>query len=185
MSIPMLERLLAIKVLHIDTNLINARQKLDEVNQLEQWHDDGVILINISSVAFNEATADGNALRIFKANQQLYTATIPAEESDQDYQFIKSVLFQNSIPDENKKNDIRIVCEAMRYNAILVTNDGASKSQPGGILGNRDRLRQYVAIKSPQEAVSFIREKIQERDDFNLRVAQVEGGVLPLWTGKD
>lgn len=42
-------------VLQIDSNLINARQKLDSVNQLEKWKDDGVILINISATAHQEA----------------------------------------------------------------------------------------------------------------------------------
>ncbi len=37
MAIDMKRRMLYIPVLHIDTNLINARQKLDAVNQLERW----------------------------------------------------------------------------------------------------------------------------------------------------
>lgn len=49
MTIPMERRLLYIPVLHIDTNLINARQKLDAVNRLEKWYEDGVVLINMSS----------------------------------------------------------------------------------------------------------------------------------------
>jgi hypothetical protein len=40
--------MLYIPVLHIDTNLINARQKLDAVNQLERWYADRIILIHMS-----------------------------------------------------------------------------------------------------------------------------------------
>ena len=54
----MKRRLLYIPVLHIDTNLINARQKLADVNQLEKWCDDEVILINMSATAHGEAQAD-------------------------------------------------------------------------------------------------------------------------------
>src|SRR5262245_4868990 len=70
-------RLLYIPVLHIDTNLINARQKLDAVNKLERWFEDEVILINISSIAHGEAKADSDERRTRKANQQIYTTTAP------------------------------------------------------------------------------------------------------------
>ena len=40
-------RLLHMPIIHIDTNLINARQRIDAVNQLERWHHDGVILVNM------------------------------------------------------------------------------------------------------------------------------------------
>jgi hypothetical protein len=46
---------------HIDTNLINARQKLEAVNQLEKWFDDGIILIKMSGTAHMEAQAGGKA----------------------------------------------------------------------------------------------------------------------------
>lgn len=70
---------------------------------------------------------------------------------------------------------------------MLVTKDGASKSQPGGILGNRDKLQNIAGIKilSPKEAVDFVASKINERDDFNRRIAQETGKNLPNWTGKD
>ena len=82
---------------------------------------------------------------------------------------------------------MRIVCEAAKYQSTLVTNDGASKSQPGGILGNRDKLQVIAGIKilSPTEAVQFIESQIKERDSFNKRVAQETGKTLPDWTGMD
>ena len=72
MSIQMNRRLLYIPVLHIDTNLINARQKLSAVNQIEKWFEDEVILINISGTARCEAIAGNNVLRTRKANKQIY-----------------------------------------------------------------------------------------------------------------
>ena len=63
MTFHMERRLLYIPVLHINTNLntnlINARQKLPAVNQLEKWFKDEVILINVSATAHGEAQADG------------------------------------------------------------------------------------------------------------------------------
>ena len=185
MTIRMKRRLLYISVLHIDTNLINARQKLAAVNQLEKWHDDEVILINMSATAHGEAQADGNALRTRKANQNIFTATPPVEPTDPLFRKIEGALFPDGARDENQLNDVRIVCEAAKYSAILVTGDGGSKTQPGGILGNRHTLRDLVQILSPDEAVNFVRQKIQERDEFNARFVKEFGGELPSGTGRD
>lgn len=89
-------------------------------------------------------------------------------------------------------HDVRIfdhqdVADAIQYAAILVTSDGGSKSQPGGILGHRDALTQRfnVWILTPTEAVDYGRAKIRERDDFNPQVVREFGGQLPDWTWKD
>lgn len=162
----MKRRLLYIPVFHIDTNLINARQKLPAVNQLEKWFEEEVILINMSATAHGEAQADGDAMRTRKANQNIFTATPPLDASDPLFQMVESALFPDGVCNENQRNDVRIVCEAAKYAAILVTNDGGSKTQPGGILGNRHKLNSLVQILSPDEAVDFVRQKIRERDEF-------------------
>jgi hypothetical protein len=185
MSIQMNRRLLYIPVLHIDTNLINARQKLSAVNQLEKWFEDEVILINISGTAHSEALAGNYIPRTRKTNRQIYTATPPIEPSDSLYSKVETALFPEGARDYNQRNDVRIVCEAAKYEAILVTGDGGSKTQPGGIIGNRGKLRDVVQVLSPDEAVAFVREKITERDEFNTQVAKKFGGELPPWTGAD
>jgi len=123
-------RLLYIPVLHIDTNLINARQKLPAVNQLEKWFEDGVILINISDTARSEAIAGNYVPRTRKANKQIYITTPPMEPSDPLYSEVETALFPKGARDDNQRNDVRIVCEAAKYAAILVTGDGGSKAQP-------------------------------------------------------
>lgn len=171
-------RLLYIPVLHIDANLINARQKLPAVNQLEKWFEDEVILINMSGTAHAEAKAGSNIQRTRKANQQIYTTTPPADVPDPLYRNIEAVIFPDGARNDNQRNDVKIIFEAAKYAAILVTGDGGSKSQPGGIIGNRDKLRDIVKILSPGEAVLLIRDKIRERDDFNKRVYREIGGHL-------
>jgi hypothetical protein len=111
--------------------------------------------------------------------------TTPIDDADSQFKFVEAALFPSGAKDENQTNDISIVSEAAKYAAILVTNDGASKTQPGGILGNRDTLRDFVQIMSPDEAMSFVRGKIHERDEFNRQVAREIGGELPPWTGQD
>lgn len=185
MTIKMQRRALYIPVLHIDANLINARQKLSAVNQLEKWEQDGIICINMSYTARMEARAGNNLSRTQKADGQIHTLTPPAEASDPQYQQIEAAIFPDGAKDENQQNDIKIVFEAVKYAAILVTGDGGSKTQPGGILGNRDKLKDMLTILSPDEAVDFVRSKIQERDNFNIRVASEFGGELPEWAGRD
>jgi hypothetical protein len=179
--------MLHIPVLHIDTNLINARQKLAAVNQLERWYADGVILINMSGTARAEALSGGSAQRSRKANQQIFTVTTPESPEGARFKAIEDVLFPGGAKDENQRNDIRIVADAIHYAGILVTNDGASASQPGGILGHREELARRFAIRilTPDEAATFVRKKVCERDDFNHEVVRQFGGLLPEWTGKD
>ena len=181
----MQRRALYIPLLHIDANLINARQKLPAVNQLEQWAKDGIICINMSSTASREARAGGDSNRTRKTDEQIHTLTPPAEANDPDYQHIEAAIFPEGAKDENQRNDVKIIFEAKNYAAILVTADGGSKNQPGGILGNRDKLKNILKIFSPDEAVDFVRNKIQERDDFNMRVAREVGGEVPEWAGSD
>lgn len=185
MTIDMQRRALHIPVLHIDANLINARQKLPAVNQLEKWANDGIICINMSSTARKEARAGSSSNRIRKSDEQIYTLTSPAEANDPLYQQIEAAIFPGGTKDENQQNDIKIVFEAAQYAAILVTADGGSRTQPGGILGNRDKLKDMLEIRSPDEAVNFVRSKIQERDNFNKRVASEFGCEVPEWTGRD
>jgi hypothetical protein len=174
-------------ILHIDTNLINARQKPPAVNRLEKWYADRVILINMAGTARAEALAGGDVRRTQKANQQIFTMTPPAPVGSERFKAIESVLFPDGAQDGNQRNDIRIVAGAIHYAAILVTNDGDSKSQPGGIRGHRDELRKRIALNilSADEAVEFVQEKIRERDGFNRQLVQEFGGVLPEWTGQD
>lgn len=183
----MQRRMLHIPVLHIDTNLINSRQKLAAVNQLEKWLEDEVILINMSGTAHIEAQADGDDLRTAKANRQIFTATPPADPTDVQFKEVEGILFPAGARDENERNDVCIVVDAIHYQAIVVTADGGSKRQPGGILGHRDKMwgRYRVQIFSPDEAVAYVRHRIRERDSFNERVASEHGGTLPAWTGKD
>jgi hypothetical protein len=121
--------MLGLPVLHIDTNLINARQKLASVNQLERWFEDEVILINMSSTAHVEARAGNNDQRTRKANQQIFTATSPTVSDDPLFKRVEAALFPDGAKDNNQLNDVRIVCEAAKYAAILVTGDGGSRTR--------------------------------------------------------
>lgn len=186
MTIEMMRRMLYTPVFHIDTNLINARGKLSAMNQIEKWAEEELILVNMSGASFKEAQAGGNGARTKKALSHIFTLTDETiNPNDPLYRKIEAALFPEGAKTNNERNDVKIIYEAAYYAAILVTRDGGSRTQPGGILGNRDKLKDIVKILSDFEAVAFIREKISERDEFNQRVSLEFGVDLPEWTGKD
>jgi hypothetical protein len=179
-------RLPFIPRLHIDTNRINARGKLAAMNQIERWKEGGVALVIMSGVSFKEAHAGNNPSRSRKAYQQIFTLTDTSiDKNDARYKAIDSTLFPNGTKNANEENDVKIVYEAAYYHAILITNDGASKTQPGGILGHRDELRTLVQIMTDDEAVDFIKAKILARDIRARHDAVESGAPLPEWVGKD
>lgn len=183
-------RRLYLPVLHLDANLVNAKQKSEAVNQLETWRDTGVIELAMSGVAHGEAQAGEGAnaeARKRKAALHLYTINKDGDaKEDNTYASVEAILWGKAA-DANQANDVEVVCEAIKWHAILVTNDGGSKLQPGGILGNRGKLQELggIQILRPEEAVAFARGKINERDDFNRKVAELTGKAMPDWTDKD
>jgi len=77
------------------------------------------------------------------------------------YASVEAILWGKAA-DANQANDVEVVCEAIKWHAILVTNDGDSKSQARGILGNRRKLQDLggIQILRPEEAVAFARGKL-------------------------
>lgn len=182
----MQRRKLYTPIFHIDTNMINARCNLPAMNQLETWASNEIILINMSNTSFTETQAGNNSSRTKKALQHIFTLLDDTiTESDAMFQKVTTALFPDGIKNNNQRNDVVIVCHAIKYNAVLVTNDGGSKKQPGGILGNSEKLKDHVQIMRATEAVEFINAKITRRDSLNKQVAEHTGSALPEWTGKD
>ena len=194
MAIALEPRLLFVQF-HIDTNCINAESELREMNTLEAWEADEVILpLILSETARGESLAgkrddpirhSRNRKRHSKANTHIFTIEESDESSPDRFHDVERALFPGGATTDNQKRDVRIVCEAQKYGAILVTNDGESTSQPGGIRGNRHKLKGTVEIMSPAEAVAYVRSKIKQRDDHNRRVVDEYDGELPSWTGQD
>ncbi|AJY68674.1 hypothetical protein RW64_03205 [Geobacter sulfurreducens] len=119
------------RVYHLDANRINARQQDKAVNQLELWHKNGVVFLEMSLMAYDEA-CDGNACRAEKASDYSWVST--SWEMKEWRIILENILFPRGVKKQNESNDISILLLAKMANATLVTNDGGSKSQPGGIL---------------------------------------------------
>ncbi len=171
-----------------DTNCINARNSLADINLLEQWTFNGVITIEMSEVAFNEARKGRNKNRIDKARRHIYTHTHASTVEEQDtLRKIQEIVFPDDIHDKSQANDVEIIFNAHKYGCILITEDGRSKRQPRGILGAAVQLEKLLGINvmSSNEAVEVVRERIRIRDDQCRRIAQEFNEKLPSWVGQD
>jgi hypothetical protein len=164
-------------------------QKCSATNQLETWDKNGVIQISWCDVAKDEASK-----KSAKRHQKIssiygyHHATLDSFRQDNEFRRIKSILFPNkSALTPNEENDVLIILHAKHSHSILVTNDGGSKTQPGGMLGNKERILSEIGVKVMRdiEAVELVKKKILERDKRAHRIADRCGESLPSWIGKD
>jgi len=156
------------------------------MNQLEGWHEQGVIQIEMAQPAQQEA-ACGSGDRARKTYDYVYTMTMARTSQEREsLRRIEEVLFPATALTTNEKNDVEIIFNAVKYGCILVTADGASRGQPGGILGSRTQLRQLGAeILTDREAVERVRGLIARRDERARNECLRTGEALPPWVGMD
>jgi hypothetical protein len=171
----------------VDTNCVNARRAMPAMNHLEEWADRGLIQLLTAETAQNEMLAGGDANRSRKAYRFISTLScVDADEERDKLKAIENVLFPGGAQTQNEQNDVDIVFNAHKYGRMLITNDGGSRSQPGGILGNREKLLELgVRVVTPEEAVDFVRQEIQTRDKYAREWAEFYGRPTPGWVGKD
>ena len=170
-----------------DANRINSMKKCPATNQLEFWSKNGVIQISMCDVAQDEASKK-SAARFQKASNYVGPKTLESHRQSDEFRKTKNILFPNkSTLTRNEENDVLIVLHAKQNHSILVTNEGGSKRQPGGMLGNKDRLLNEIGVKviRDAEAVVLVEKKIVERDERARRIAKRTGEALPKWLGKD
>jgi len=180
------ERFVGIGI-QLDANRINSRGRLENVNRLERWADDGVILLSMSEVAQLEAAAGGDATREAKAYSYIASGTFLGTPDERAKLLeIERILFGGACPTTGDRNDALIVFNAWKYGRLLVTADGGSRSQPGGILGNRAVLRTAgIEVATDGEAVATIKHRIDQRDKLAKFYHQRDGRPLPDWVAHD
>lgn len=171
----------------VDTNCVNARGGMSAMNKLERWSAQGVIRLLTTEVAQNEMLVGNDAQRTEKAYSFIFTMSeVTSSHEQRSLREIEAILFPDGADNQNKKNDVEIVFNAAKYMRPLITNDGGSKSQPGGILGNRTRLAQRgISVLTPDEAVALVQREIAARDKSARKMAEMTGGPLPERVGKD
>ena len=179
------ERNLA-RTYHLDANRVNARQGLHDMNQLEVWHANDVITLEMSVVAQQES-ASGAISRRNKAYGYVNTSTLASTESERQILLrIEGILCPFGNPSQSVRNDAEIAFNARKYMAALITADGASSRQPGGLLGHRQELAELgITVLRDSEAVAEIRDLIDRRDEAARRYSEINGIPLPNWVGRD
>jgi hypothetical protein len=150
------------------------------MNRLERWHRDGVIGLVMSDIAHAEAKAGRNSRRSRKAVGYIYSLSFEREPNVQQMQSqIAEILFPQGCRRQGDVNDVRIVCNALKYQYILVTADGV-------ILRNRQALaRLGLRVITDAEAVNLVEQAIQERDAEAREDAAATVEPLPFWVCKD
>ena len=171
----------------LDTNLINARQKLAAVNQLEIWRRNEVIHLLFPEPAFVEAVAGRSAQRTAKAGEYVRTNSARITDADREqFMAIEHAIFPGGAQTASQRNDVEIVYQAWDWYHVLVTNDGASKSQPGGILGAATRLAELgVTVMRPGDAVAHVKVRIADRDRRVESNCDATGTRYPRWLYQD
>jgi hypothetical protein len=185
MQLPLVGRHVA--SFHLDANRINVRQQLPDINQLEAWDRAGVVSLELSIVARDEVLRTGHPAYEQKALRYLATETL-ADTSDERrlVRQIAAILFPGGLRTAGERNDVLIVFNAYKYCAYLVTADGGSKNEPGGILGHAAALRALnIRVMPGQEAVASVRERIAVRDRSAMFRHERLGHPLPEWVGGD
>ena len=187
LSIPPPTRRILLMRFHIDTNRINSRSKEKSMNKLEKWCEDGVIEIGLSDTALKEM-GESDGKRYNKAIKGLIAGSSKEEEiSTEEFNKAAKIIFPNGMKTPNDENDVKIVLYAKHYKCILITDDGASKNQPRGILGSAQDLKDKldVTVLRDHEAVTLVKKHIQERDEYAMEYSKETGKPLPSWVGKD
>ena len=141
---------------HLDANAVNARRMNCDLNELELLAETGVIDIQFSETANMEASA-GSKLRSDKVDEYTWAGlTADASLEDEWRRKIQVAVFPFGVHSDSQRNDIEVLLTAKLAGAVLVTTDGASKTQPRGILGSSGELAALgIKVLSPQDALAF------------------------------
>jgi hypothetical protein len=169
---------------HFDANRIFPKNNDQDIAQLEKWHSNGVIFIEMSRCAQIEAET-GSTAREDKASEFTFTEATGSVGLEWK-ELIQKAVFPNGISKPSDTNDIEILFTAKLADATLITRDGESKTQPRGILGSRSDLEKIgIQVMRANEAVNQIRELIKKRD-YKAKELANDGKInLPLWVGCD
>ena len=132
--------------------------KCPKMNELEALASQGLCTLLMPKNAWDEAEAGTDIKRKEKTWEYFFIE--PVRNDSQRFWFneIEKIVFPDGAKTTNEINDIWILVTAKEMNYPLVTNDGNSKTQPGGLLGNRDRLEKFgVNVLLDYEAVDLVR----------------------------
>ena len=141
----------------LDANCVNARQQNDALNVLERWRDQEIVTLIYAEITKIEASY-GDEVRKDKADEFTCVQVNETGDNPEVREAISKIVFPKGPRNQNQMNDVDAVYHAERLRWPLVTMDGNSRSQPGGILGHCAELNAMgIEVLAPQQAVSRVR----------------------------
>jgi hypothetical protein len=143
---------------YLDANCVNAGQLHAVLNELESLRKLGHVTLIYADVTYREAACASTA-RMAKASGYSHTKIDPVwGENENTKEAIEAILFPGGANNQNQRNDVLAVYQAERLHWPLITMDGASKSQPGGILGRTGELAAIgLEVLTPEQALERVR----------------------------
>jgi hypothetical protein len=127
----------------LDANACNARQSIPALNELERLAEEGLIQLCYTYVTWDEAQR-GSVMRRIKVDDFFYLGLASDDENkliqEQWRKKIENIVFPFHEKSESQRADIEALLIVKMAGGCFVTRDGGSTTQPGGILGHRDKL---------------------------------------------
>ena len=129
----------------LDANACNSLQRIGQLNELERMRETRLIDLLYTETTWDEAQL-GSLKRHSKVSKYLFVGLANDECNCQLQQpwreAIARVVFPGGLRSDNQRRDVEALLTVKMSKGCFVTSDGASKSQPGGILGHKAELAQ-------------------------------------------
>ena len=139
-------------VIAIDTNVINLRQGIEEMNELEKWHDEGLIEIVIPgslsgeikdycSEAWDKISKYRTVLAQGFYDKRILYGNMKCGSPEPEYSQLKSIIFPNkTILRNNDQRDLVHLIACIRNDVdYFVTNEEA-------IFKNKEKIKEKYNI---------------------------------------
>jgi hypothetical protein len=137
----------------LDANCVNARQGCLAMNALEELERCRLIELNYSETSQNEASKNSTR-RAEKASEYPYIRLNSEWDRPEFRQQIERIVFPQGAQTPQMRNDIDLLHLAEMDGSPVVTLDGDSSSQTGGILGHAAELEDLgISVLRPTDAL--------------------------------
>jgi hypothetical protein len=124
----------------LGANACNAKQAIAELNELERIGRSGRIDLQYTETTWDEARRNSER-RQAKVHKSLFTGANVNRELEAPWrEAIARAVFPEGIVTDDQRRDVEALLTAKLAGGYFVTRDGASKTQPGGILGHKAEL---------------------------------------------
>jgi hypothetical protein len=173
---------------HADSNCINGRRVPENVDRLDKWGSDGVILLEKSRLAAGEGLAGPRKAHRLHAADYLFSASYTDTPDDARLvERIGNLLYPEGTDGADQDADVESVFRAAKYQRILITSGAGPRSLRCRILDHSKRLERElgVTVITDARAVEMVTMAVRRRDDEARRVSSEFGIKLPAWVGRD